>query len=191
MYLAGHEVVFGIENSFDGIQYLDISLKNSVYGRDISIYRTLWYGIVWDTISRYIAMHHAISRRTTSKHQADTNSMKYVTGSRMNCNVTTVEGLPSSTGLRSSWQISQHSIIGVPLSGVAHQHARTPGISHTNIACISLETPRLQTQQTGAFRHKTQINKLQYTPEYVFTSLTASDINKGNASVKLFFVYEL
>ena len=29
-------------------------------------------------------------------------SMTAVTGSRMNCNVTTVEGLPSSTGLNSS-----------------------------------------------------------------------------------------
>ena len=72
----------------------------------------------------------------------------------MNCRVTTVEGLPSSTGINSSWQISQHSIIGVSLSGVAHQHARTPGISHNNIACISLETRRLLTQQTGAFRHR-------------------------------------
>ena len=45
----------------------------------------------------------------------------------------------------------------MPLSGVAHQHARTPGISHNNIACISLETRRLQTQRTGAFRHRYQM----------------------------------
>ena len=33
-------------------------------------------------------------------------------------------------------------------------HYHSPGISPNNIACISLETRRLQTQQTGAFRHR-------------------------------------
>ena len=67
----------------------------------------------------------------------------------------------------------------MPLSGVAHQHARTPGISHNNIACISLETRRLQTQQTGAFRHSIQARPISTNPgcleeecEYGITSGT-------------------
>ena len=35
------QIVFGIENYFDGIRYLYISPKNSGYGYDISIYRIL------------------------------------------------------------------------------------------------------------------------------------------------------
>ena len=50
-----------------------------------------------------------------------------VTGSRKNCRVTTVEGLPSSTSLNSSWQVFQHSIIGVPLSGVASSARQDTG----------------------------------------------------------------
>ena len=50
-----------------------------------------------------------------------------VTGSRMNCRVTTVEGLPSSTGLNSSRQVFQRSIIGVPLSGVASSARQDTG----------------------------------------------------------------
>ena len=42
-----------------------------------------------------------------------------VTGSRMHCRVITVEGLPRCTGLNSSWQVFQRSLIGVPVSGVA------------------------------------------------------------------------
>ena len=45
----------------------------------------------------------------------------------MNCWVTTVGGLLSSTGLNFSWQISQHSIIGVPLSGVASSARQDTG----------------------------------------------------------------
>ena len=55
------------------------------------------------------------------------NTIGFVTGSRMNCRVTTVEGLPSSTGLNSSWQVFQHSIIGVPLSGVASSARQDTG----------------------------------------------------------------
>ena len=32
--------------------------------------------MIWDMISRYIAIYHAISHRITSKHQANTNSTK-------------------------------------------------------------------------------------------------------------------
>ena len=83
-----------------------------------------------------------------------------VTGSRMNCRVTTVEGLPRRTGLNSSGQVFQRSLIGVPLSGVASSARQdtipvSPGISHNLNAGISLETRRLQTQQTGVFRHCT------------------------------------
>ena len=48
-----------------------------------------------------------------------TTNIDIVTGSGMNCRVTTVEGLPSSTGLNSTGQVFQHAIIGVPLPGVA------------------------------------------------------------------------
>ena len=84
-----------------------------------------------------------------------------VTGSRMNCRVTTVEGLPSSTGLNSS--CFQRPLIGVPLSGVASSARQdtipvSPGISHNMNAGISLETRRLQTQQTGVFRHRSMFD---------------------------------
>ena len=49
-----------------------------------------------------------------------------------------------------------------PFQAWLHQHARTPGISHNNIACISLETRRSQTQQAGVFRHKTQLTVTQF-----------------------------
>ena len=85
-----------------------------------------------------------------------------VTGNLMNCRVTTVEGLPSSTGLNSCWQIFQRSIIGVPLSGVASSARQdtipvSPWISHNMNAGTSLETRRLQTQQTGVFRHRSRL----------------------------------
>ena len=83
-----------------------------------------------------------------------------VAGSRTNCRVTTVEGLPGSTGLNSSLQVFQRSLIGVPLSGVASSARQdtipvSPGISHNMNAGISLETRQLQTQQTGVFRRST------------------------------------
>ena len=53
--------------------------------------------------------------------------LKSVTGSRMNCRVTTVEGLPSSNGLNSSWQVFQRSIIRVPLSGIASSALQDTG----------------------------------------------------------------
>ena len=74
-----------------------------------------------------------------------------VTGSRINCRVTTVEGFPSSTGLNSSRQVFQRSLIGVPLSGVASSARQdtipvSRRISHNMNAGISLEARRLQTQ---------------------------------------------
>ena len=52
----------------------------------------------------------------------------------------------------------ERSLIGVPLSGVASSARQdtipvSPGINHNMNAGISLETRRLQTQQTGVFRH--------------------------------------
>ena len=77
-------------------------------------------------------------------------NLKLLTGSRMNCRVTIVDELPSSTGLTSSWQVFQRSLIGVPLSGVASSARQdtipvSPGISHNMNAGISLATRRLQT----------------------------------------------
>ena len=90
-----------------------------------------------------------------------TTNIDIVTGSWMNCRVTTVEGLPSSTGLNSS--CFQRPLIGVPLSGVASSARQdtipvSPGISHNMNAGISLETRRLQTQQTGVFRHRSMFD---------------------------------
>ena len=64
------------------------------------------------------------------------------TGSRMNCRVTTVEGLPSSTGLNSSWQVFQRSIIGVPLSGVASSARQDTG-NQSQHRCLHI--PRIPT----------------------------------------------
>ena len=82
-----------------------------------------------------------------------------VTGSRMNCRVTTVEGLPRGTGLNSSLTGFQGSIIEAPLPGVASSARQdtipvSPGINHNMNTNISLETRRLQTQQTGVLRHR-------------------------------------
>ena len=80
----------------------------------------------------------------------------------MNCRVTTVVGLRSSTGLNSTRQVLKRSLIGVPLSGVASSARQdtipvSPGIRHNMNAGISLETRRLQTQQTGVFRHRLRV----------------------------------
>ena len=39
------------------MRYLDISPQSSGYGYDISISRILWYRMMWDIISRYIAIY--------------------------------------------------------------------------------------------------------------------------------------
>ena len=38
--------------------------------------RILWYRMIWDMISRYIAICRSISHRITSKHEANTNSTR-------------------------------------------------------------------------------------------------------------------
>ena len=76
IFQSDYELVFGIENCFDGIRYLDISPQNSGYGYDISIYRILKYRMIWDMVSRFIAIYHVISRQITRKQQANTISTK-------------------------------------------------------------------------------------------------------------------
>ena len=51
-------VVFGIEKYFGGILCLDMSPQNSGYGYDMSIYRILWYRMIWEMISRYMTPDH-------------------------------------------------------------------------------------------------------------------------------------
>ena len=46
------------------------SSKFGIYGYDILIYRILLYHMIWDMISRYIAIYHAVSHRITPKQQA-------------------------------------------------------------------------------------------------------------------------
>ena len=81
-----------------------------------------------------------------------------VTGSQMNCRVTTVEVTPQYHWPQFQLTGFQRSLIGVPLSGVASSARQdtipvSPGISHSMNAGISLETRRFQTQQTGVSRH--------------------------------------
>ena len=74
--IVGKKIVFGIEEYFDGIRYHDVSPKKSGHGYNVSIYRSFWYRMIWDMISRHIATYHATSHRITSKHQVNTNSTK-------------------------------------------------------------------------------------------------------------------
>ena len=69
-------LVFGIEKYFDRMRRPHITPKNSGYGCDTSMYCNLRYHIVWDMISPSIAIYHAISHRSTPKHQAKTTSTK-------------------------------------------------------------------------------------------------------------------
>ena len=66
----------------------------------------------------------------------------------------------------------------MPLSGVASSARQdtipvSPGISHNMNAGISLETRRLQTQQTGVFRHK-PLPHYYYNHYYYFTATTTA-----------------
>ena len=100
-----------------------------------------------------------------------------VTGSRMNCRVTTVEGLPSSTGLNSSWQVFQHSIIGVPLPGVAssarqdtgnesqHEYLHIP----RNPTVTNSTDRRISSQHTRDTSCKRQITYMKYFAGFFFT----------------------
>ena len=76
---SGQKKMFGIEEYFDGIRYLDISSKNSGYGYNISIYRILWHRIIWDTPEYDITKYRDTScdiKPDTSKHQANANLTK-------------------------------------------------------------------------------------------------------------------
>ena len=61
-------IAFGIAKYFDGMRYLHISPHNTGNGCDISMYPNLLYHMMWDMISPYIAIFHAVTHRITRKH---------------------------------------------------------------------------------------------------------------------------
>ena len=69
---------FGIEQYFDGMRYIHVSPHNSGYGCDTSMYPNL-YDMIRDMIPPSIAICHARSHRTITKHQAKTTSTKPTT----------------------------------------------------------------------------------------------------------------
>ena len=94
----------------------------------------------------------------------------------------------------STSQVFQRSLIGVPLSGVASSARQdtipvSPGISHNMNAGISLKTRRLQTQQTGVFRHTRQIEVWLCRFLFFFVSRSQPPVKVCHRSFFFYYLY--